>query len=113
MPKYDGVYPDAKGRWYFKVSLGRDPLTGRQAQVTKRGFATAADAARARRKDLHDAENRPRTPGGACAGIGHPGRPGSSSPTRKVIGSTRCERFCSGPGCASASASGCAGPMST
>jgi hypothetical protein len=39
MPKYDGAYQDAKGRWYFKVWLGRDPLTGRQVQLTKRGFA--------------------------------------------------------------------------
>jgi integrase len=59
MPKYDGVYQDAKGRWYFKVWLGRDPLTGRQVQVTKRGFATAADASRARRKELDDADDRP------------------------------------------------------
>src|SRR5262249_10100883 len=39
----------AKGRWYFKVWLGRDPLTGRQQQVTQRGFGTAAEAAQARR----------------------------------------------------------------
>ena len=62
MPKYDGVYQDAKGRWYFKVWLGRDPLTGRQVQVTKRGFATAADAARARRKELDDTGERPSAP---------------------------------------------------
>ena len=31
MPKYDGVYQDSKGRWYFKVWLGRDPLSGRQS----------------------------------------------------------------------------------
>jgi hypothetical protein len=23
MPKFDGVYQDTKGRWYFKVWLGR------------------------------------------------------------------------------------------
>lgn len=40
MPKYEGVYQGGRGRWYFKVWLGRDPLTGRQQQVTKRGFAT-------------------------------------------------------------------------
>jgi integrase len=62
MPKYDGVYQDAKGRWYFKVWLGRDPLTARQVQVTKRGFATAADASRARRKELDEAEDRPSAP---------------------------------------------------
>jgi hypothetical protein len=62
MPKYDGVYQDAKGRWYFKVWLGRDPLTGRQAQITKRGFATAADAARARRKELDDSKGHAAAP---------------------------------------------------
>jgi integrase len=62
MPKYDGVYQDTKGRWYFKVWLGRDPLTGRQVQITKRGFATAADAARARRKELDDSEGHATAP---------------------------------------------------
>lgn len=37
----EGVYADAKGRWYFKATLGRDPLTGKRLQV-KRGFRTAA-----------------------------------------------------------------------
>jgi integrase len=59
MPKYEGVYQDAKGRWYFKVWVGRDPLTGRQVQVTKRGFTTATDAARARRKAQDEAESLP------------------------------------------------------
>lgn len=45
----EGVYPDGRGGWYFKVSLGRDPLTGRRVQVTRRGFRTATEAARARR----------------------------------------------------------------
>lgn len=62
MPKFDGVYQDAKGRWYFKVWLGRDPITGRQSQVTKRGFATAADAARARREVLDDVDHGRRSP---------------------------------------------------
>jgi integrase len=62
MPKYDGVYQDGKGRWYFKVWLGRDPLTGRQLQVTKRGFSSASDAARARRKALDAADDLPRSP---------------------------------------------------
>jgi integrase len=61
VPKYDGVYQDAKGHWYFKVWLGRDALTGRQAQVTKRGFATAAAAARARREYLDDLDRGRRT----------------------------------------------------
>lgn len=63
MPKYDGVYQDAKGRWYFKVWLGRDPLTGRQVQQTKRGFASATEAARARRKALDASDGLPRSPG--------------------------------------------------
>lgn len=54
MPKYEGVYEDAKGRWYFKAWFGRDPLTGQKNQMTKRGFATAGDAARARRILLDD-----------------------------------------------------------
>jgi integrase len=62
MPKYDGVYQDSKGRWYFKVWLGRDPLSGRQSQVTKRGFPTAADAARARREYLDDVDQGHRAP---------------------------------------------------
>ena len=44
----EGVYPDGRGSWYFKATTGRDPLTGRRVQVTKRGFRTAGDAARAR-----------------------------------------------------------------
>ena len=62
IPKFDGVYQDAKGRWYFKVWLGRDPISGRQSQATKRGFATAADAARARRKVLDDVDHGRRNP---------------------------------------------------
>jgi integrase len=46
----EGVYPDGRGAWYFKVSLGRDALTGRRVQVTRRGFRTAAEAGRARRE---------------------------------------------------------------
>ena len=45
----EGVYADKKGRWYFKVTLGRDPLTGHRDQVTRRGFRTASEAAKARR----------------------------------------------------------------
>ena len=44
-----GVYGDSRNGWYFKVTLGRDPLTGRRLQVTRRGFRTATEAARARR----------------------------------------------------------------
>ncbi len=48
----EGVYADGKGCWYFKATLGRDPLTGRRAQITKRGFRTAAEAGRARKELL-------------------------------------------------------------
>jgi hypothetical protein len=48
----EGVYPDGKGGWYVKVTLGTDPLTGRRGQITRRGFRTAAEAARARRELL-------------------------------------------------------------
>lgn len=48
----EGVYQDGKGGWYLKVTLGRDPLTGQRAQITKRGFRTAAEAGRARRELL-------------------------------------------------------------
>jgi integrase len=62
MAKFDGVYQEAKGRWYFKVWLGRDPISGRQNQITKRGFRTASDAARARRDVEHDLDTGRRTP---------------------------------------------------
>ena len=48
----EGVYADGKGGWYFKATLGRDPLTGRRSQVTKRGFRTAGEAGRARKELL-------------------------------------------------------------
>ena len=50
--KPQGVYEDGRGRWYFKVTLGRDPLTGKRVQITQRGFRTAAEAGRARRDAL-------------------------------------------------------------
>lgn len=50
--KPEGVYPDGNGRWYFKATLGRDPLTGTRRQITRRGFRTAADAGRERREAL-------------------------------------------------------------
>jgi integrase len=45
-----GVYPDGRGAWYLKVTLGRDPLTGHREQITRRGFRTAAEAGKARRE---------------------------------------------------------------
>ncbi len=50
--KPQGVYADGRGGWYFKVTLGRDPLTAKRVQITKRGYRTAAEAARARRDVL-------------------------------------------------------------
>lgn len=47
-----GVYQDGRNGWYFKVTLGRDPLTGKRVQITQRGFRTAAEAGRARREVL-------------------------------------------------------------
>lgn len=47
--KPEGVYKDGRGGWYVKVTVGRDPLTGRRTQITRRGFKTAAEAGRARR----------------------------------------------------------------
>jgi integrase len=53
MPKRpQGVYQDVRGGWYFKVTLGSDPLTGKRVQVTKRGYRTAAEAGRERRELL-------------------------------------------------------------
>jgi hypothetical protein len=46
------VYQNAKGKWYFKVTVGQDPLTGRRNQITRRGFETMAEAARERREVL-------------------------------------------------------------
>ncbi len=63
----EGVYADGKGGWYFKATLGRDPLTGRRSQVTKRGFRTAGEAGRARKELL--------------AGVGTVARPSSSAMT--------------------------------
>ena len=48
----EGVYQDGRGGWYFKVTVGRDPLTGKRDQITKRGFRTAAEAGRERRNVL-------------------------------------------------------------
>lgn len=50
--KPEGVYQDSRGGWYLKVTVGRDPLSGRRDQITKRGFRTAAEAGRARRELL-------------------------------------------------------------
>ncbi len=61
MPKFRGVYKDAKGRWYFKVSTHKDPLSGKWTQLTRRGFATAADAAAARDALLQEVAAQPKS----------------------------------------------------
>lgn len=48
----EGVYPDGRGKWYIKATIGHDALTGKRIQVTKRGYRSAADAGRARREFL-------------------------------------------------------------
>lgn len=50
--KPQGVYADGRGGWYFKLTLGADPLTGKRVQITKRGYRTAAEANRDRRELL-------------------------------------------------------------
>jgi hypothetical protein len=55
-----GVYADGKGGWYLKATLGRDPLTGKRSQVTRRGFRTAAEAGRARQELLSGDRRTPR-----------------------------------------------------
>ncbi len=52
MPKAAGVYKAKNGTWYFKVSAGLDPVTGKYRQITRRGFRSAGDARRAREQLL-------------------------------------------------------------
>ena len=59
MPKFQGVYQDRRGGWYFKASSHKDPLTGRWHQITRRGFITAADASRARASFVAELEASP------------------------------------------------------
>jgi integrase len=47
-----GVYQDGAGKWYFKATVGHDPLTGKRDQITRRGFRTMAEAAKERREVL-------------------------------------------------------------
>ena len=47
-----GIYRDRSGGWYFKLTIGKDPITGKRSQITKRGFRTARDAESARREAL-------------------------------------------------------------
>ena len=52
--KPEGVYSDKRGQWYFKVTVGKDVLTGRREQLTRRGFRTATEAAKARHAVLSE-----------------------------------------------------------
>jgi integrase len=54
--KPNGVYRDEHGGWYFKVTIGTDPITGKRSQITKRGFRSATDAGSARREVLSKVE---------------------------------------------------------
>jgi len=48
--KPEGAYPDGRGGWYLKITVGRDLLTGRREQITRRGYRAASEASRARRE---------------------------------------------------------------
>ena len=61
-----GVHADGRGGWYLKVDLGKDPLTGKRVQVTRRGFHTAAAAGRARRELMGQADRGVVTTGSAA-----------------------------------------------
>ena len=54
----EGVYRDDRG-WYFKVTIGRDPLSGKREQITRRGFRTATEAAKARHEVLGKVDTSP------------------------------------------------------
>jgi integrase len=60
-----GVYQDSRGKWYFKVTVGQDPLTGKRDQVTRRGFATMAEASKERREVLNQIDRGQRAPSSA------------------------------------------------
>src|SRR5258708_3208916 len=44
----EGVYADGKGGWYFKATVGTDPLPGKRVQATNRGFRSPTVAGKAR-----------------------------------------------------------------
>ena len=58
MPKATGVHRTKNGSWYFKARSHRDPVTGKWRQVTRRGFATAADALLARQRFMDEVAKR-------------------------------------------------------
>ena len=68
--KPEGVYSDKRGQWYFKVSLGNDPLTGRREQLTRRGFRTASEAGKARHEVLAKLDTGSLRPSSGVLSIG-------------------------------------------
>ncbi|MFD1170509.1 site-specific integrase [Oceanobacillus caeni] len=50
-------YRNRNGKWSYTVSLGMDPLTQKQKQITKSGFATKKEAISAARKVELEIEN--------------------------------------------------------
>ena len=58
MARSGGVYKAKNGRWYFKAWVQRPAESGdlEWKQITRRGFHTATEARRARRKFLQDEE---------------------------------------------------------
>ena len=67
MPRFKGVYRDAYG-WYCKARTSKDPLNGKWSQVTRRGFATATEAARARQELIDQASGGHERPCGGQSG---------------------------------------------
>ena len=57
-----GAHTGSSGQWYFKARTGKDPLTGKWTQVTRRGFASAGEAQRARRQLLDESERAAASP---------------------------------------------------
>ncbi len=57
MPRPEGVYPDGKGGWYFKATLGRDPLTGKR--TTHQAFVRAAIRAPVCAEHQHITQGQP------------------------------------------------------
>ena len=67
MKGYVGVRRGAHGDlWFYKVFLGRDPVTGTKKYVSKTGFSTRADAERYMELYISALKKRCR-PDGECA----------------------------------------------
>ncbi len=75
----EGVYADSRGQWYFKVSLGKDGLTGRREQITRREPSGSRFRAGSW-LSIRSCTRQDRRPGVRSRAIGAPSRPESSSP---------------------------------